>query len=165
MYCIAIVLIFFCLFKVLVVVVVWGYDGGPDKYLLKRKRNGLCSSEPCKLIDQLHLPLTTFHLHKNTSARVHSPTENQIYVTFKRQIENICYLPGTKAKGGGRDEQQEPFEERVLSFLCVGCCGAQLSSKGDEPACKFTSHRKYAVWLFESCKIDKIDHCFTALQH
>lgn len=53
------------------------------------------------------------------------------------------YLPGTEAKGGGRDEQQEPFEERVFSFLCSGCCGAELSPKRNEPAWKFTIHRIY----------------------
>lgn len=58
-------------------------------------------------------------------------------------IAKSRYLPGTEAKGGGRDEQQEPFEERVFSFLCSGCCGAELSPKRNEPAWKFTIHRIY----------------------
>ncbi|TNN68136.1 hypothetical protein EYF80_021619 [Liparis tanakae] len=40
------------------------------------------------------------------------------------------YLPSAEAKGGDGDEQQEPFEERVLYLFRSGCCGTRLSPKG-----------------------------------
>lgn len=51
------------------------------------------------------------------------------------------YLPRAKAKGGGRDEQQEPFEEGVFSFLCPGSCGAAGSPEAQEPCWKFTINK------------------------
>lgn len=51
----------------------------------------------------------------------------------------MLYLPCTEAKGSGRDEQQEPLDEGVLAFLCIGCCRAALSTQDNKPAWKFTA--------------------------
>lgn len=64
--------------------------------------------------------------------------QHQRTLTLFMLLNNNQYLPGSKAKGGGRDEQQEPFDERVFCCLPFDCCGAALSPEADQPAWKST---------------------------
>jgi len=121
------------------------------KYVLQRKRDGFCCGESRQLVDQMHFPLTPFHLHRRQHG---SPSNKSLWknLSYFGKCGNTKsvrrYLPRAEAKGGDGDEQQEPFEERVFCLFRSGCCGARLSPKGDELTWEFTTRK--ARWRRET---------------
>lgn len=95
-----------------------------NMYLLKRERNGLCSSESFQLINQLYLPLTPFHLHRNKVSWVHptttNPTRHKTSALFLKMWEHskigcTCHVPRPKVVKGMSSRNHLRKESSPLS--------------------------------------------------
>lgn len=129
---------------------------GWHAYLLNRKGNGFCCGESPQVSDQLHLPLTSFHLQRHKrSIWVPPTTTNQGHIDIRHKVHKLytCHVPRPKVAAGMSSRNHLSKESSAFSALApveLSCRPKRINLPGNS---QHTEH----VWMLTltvlPCKI------------